>query len=1239
VSGPTRGGKGGRTAALAALFLLSGATALVYEVSWTRRLVLLVGSTSTATALLLAAWMLGLALGARLGGPIADRSRSPLRLYAALEAGAAGAALVLPFLLDAAGGAETLTAAGREPVLFAVAFLLLLVPTSLLGATLPALARAAVEDAATAGTRVGLLYAANTLGAVAGALLAGFALVEAFGVDGSARVAVVANLAVAGAAWLLAAREAPRAAADASPPDPDGAPAQGGAGDREPDPEAVRAAVLAAFAAGFVGLAAEVAWTRLLVFTMQGFTAAFSAMLGAFLLGSALGGAWFARVAGRSRRPLALLGWAQVGAAVAAAGTLALLYRHHGLVLWLRGAVAVFDSPRANADLSLVLSALAVLGAPAFFMGGVFTASVRAATGGLGDLGARVGRLYAANTVGAVLGSLFAGFVAVPLIGARGTAAAVAGISLLASLPTFAASGRVEGTVRRLDGRNGLRLVAALAAGVLVVLGRPAEPMILRSEVFLGPRGRENVLVAAREGKAGVASVVDNRRNGFRSLYTDEFLAASTEGRYRYMRMLGHIPVVLAEDPRRVLVMAFGTGTTAGSLSTHPSVERIDVVEISPEVLEVAPLFASVNRNVLDRVGKPGRPEVRVHVDDARRFVLGSRERWDVITLEPLLPYTPGAVHLYTKEFYALCRERLAPGGAMCQWFPIHAMSSEDFRALAASFVEVFPESSLWFVEETAALVGTAGPGPQPLPVKRSAERLAAPGPREDLEAGRLDDLAQWWSFRVCGGKALREWIGGPRPARAMVDEHPDIEFHPVPARALTTYFYDNLVAALDLMEKSDLAAEADLTGLAPAEAAAFRERLRAASEATAAYMDGRASEDRFGFEASHTRLAKGAAEIARHERAAAEALVTAVRRYGDALRANPRDRITADRWRNVETLRLLNAARALLHQGKAEEAATTYREAAEVGSPWNRDEAWIGLGRALLRAGKPVAAREALERAVAIYPGGREAQAFLGEALVALGRPGEARAWFERAYEGGSGPADEDPATREARAAAAKAERVEPAGSGGGGAAPTEGEMRAALAEALDEAVGPKGERRDAARARLRGAKGAEAEVLRALLDSDVALARDGARPGTEHVRALSRLAAADDPRLAESARAVVARAWSDPLLQNYAVDFAAQSAGAAALAALLDPDSVSSPQTRARAADRLALHREAKSVDALLGGLEDPDPAVRTSALAALFQLTGRKDFDPDAPEAARRAALAVLREWWSGARTSWK
>ncbi len=1221
---------GGRRAALALLFLLSGATSLVYEVSWTRRLVLLVGSTATASSLLLAAFMLGLALGARLGGPWADRSRNPLRLYAWLEAAAAGTALLLPLAMDLLGGAPALTGAGREPILFAAAFLLLLVPTTLLGATFPALVRAAVTDTAAVGSRVGLLYAANTLGAVAGALAAGFFLVEALGVDGSARAAVAVNLLVAVAAGVLSL-------------EPGGAPAVAAADPAESDPPPApavdlrRAAMAAAFLGGFAGLAAEVAWTRLLVFFLQGFTAAFAAMLGAFLLGSAAGSWWFGRVAERSRRPLLVLAGLQGAAGVAVAASLLVLRGQYDVVQALRGALAWFDAPSANHHLVLLVGALVVVGPPAFFMGGIVPAAVRTVAGGLGDLGAHTGRVYFANTLGAVGGALAAGFVGLPLLGAGWTAAALAGVAVGAAAWTLRAHLRAEGS------GAGRRPVAVLAGGAalaaaLLALAAPGEPTLLRSQVFRGPRGRENVLLDWREGRTGTASVVRNRRNGYTSLYTDEFLAASTEGRYRYMRMLGHIPVVLAEDPARVLVMAFGTGTTAGSLSTHPSLERLDIVEISGEVLDVAHHFASVNRGVLERAGSGGRPEVRVFQDDARRFVLASPDLYDVITLEPLLPYTPGAVHLYTREFYELCRRRLSPGGAMCQWIPVHAMSGGDFAMLTRSFTDVFPETSLWFVEETVALVGTVGP--QGLPVARSRDRLAAPGPREDLEAGRLDDLAQWWSFRVCGPGPLARWLERAG-AEAMTDEHPLIEFHPVPSFALTTFLHDNLVVALDMADDADRAggpSDVDLAGLTPAEAAGFRERYAAARAATLAFMDGRASEDSFQFHAAHTRLERDAATLAVHRRRAEEALRTAVGRYAAALSLNPRDRIVADRWRSVETVRLLNEGRARLAGGDAGAALEAYRAAVDVGTPWNADEAHVGVARAWLDLGRPVAAREALDAALAIHDGNRDAQALMGRALVALGRPRAARPWFERAYEGGSGPADEDTALRNARRAADEAREPDP--QSGGVPPAAEAEAEAALREALAEVAGADGQRRERALAVLREGRERRAPALDRLLAPQRAAALDEALAPEERVRALSILAAAGDPTLSGAVLSLARGAAGDRALARAAADVAAEARDPVPLAALLADRRSIPAATRERAADHLASLHDPRSVDAVLDGMEDPEEAVRTAAYAAFFRLTERKEgFDPAAPAASRSPALAAFRAWWAGARGTWK
>jgi tetratricopeptide (TPR) repeat protein len=473
-----------------------------------------------------------------------------------------------------------------------------------------------------------------------------------------------------------------------------------------------------------------------------------------------------------------------------------------------------------------------------------------------------------------------------------------------------------------------------------------------------------------------------------------------------------------------------------------------------------------------------------------------------------------------------------------------------------------------------------------------------------------------------------------------MTDEHPDLEFRPLPEGSLMTFLHDNLVVALDLRDQEGTGEGMDLEGLGEREAAAFPARYAAASAATAAAMDARASLELVTYHGSLGRLASDPAAMARHDREAEEALRAAVRRYGDALQANPRDRIVRDSWSNVETLRLTNGGRALLRQGRPDGAEEAYAAAVAVGTPWNADEAWTGLGRARLRRGRAVAAREALERALALFPGNRDAQALLGEALVALGRPGEARGWFERAYEGGSGPADEDAATREARDAAMRAEASAGGGAGEGGPAAREDrEVRAALAGALEEAAGPPGPLRDRAAERVRGAKGREAEVLAELLGPHRRTVLDPAAPGPERVRSLSLLAAARDPGLGDLALALPpALAAEGPYAAAF-VDALAEAGEVPGLAGLLDPARGAPPAVRARAADRLAGIRDPRSVDAALAALEDPEASVRTAALAALFRLAGWKEFDPDAPAGARRAAAAALRERWTRARPAWR
>ncbi len=776
----------------AILFFLSGATALAYEVAWTRHLVLVFGNTTRAVALILAAYMLGLALGAEVGGRVADRTRRPGLLYGAAEALIGLYALAFPALVAGVRALYLSMESAATPLLFVGAFVLLLVPTFLMGATLPLLVRATVDDPTRTGAAVGRLYGANLLGAVVGTMATGFWLMEAAGVMGATRWAAGVNVAIAVAAGVMWRRGGvPLVAKPIEEPTAGTVPLRADAL-RGMDPPA-QAALVAVFAGGFVGLAAEVLWTRLLTFTLQGFTYTFSAMLATFLLGLALGGLVFGARAAKTEHPERTLARLMLAIGVAAAAVLVAMTFHYPLTakLW-----RLVDSMNPKGGLQgkhivqLLLASAVVMLPPAFLMGGVFPLAAAAYRRGLGDLGARIGRLYAVNTIGCVLGSLVAGFLLAPLLGLTWSAAAMSFAALAAGAVLLARNG--ETSPRRWT----IAIVAAAASAALLVVARPDVPFLTRSHVFAGEKARENVLVDSRSGQVCQVSVVANERERYSLLYTDEFEAAGTKPEYRYMRLLAHLPVAIAQDPSRVLVICFGTGTTAGSVSTHAAVKRLDIVEISPEVLAVADSFRAVNHDVLHGAGR-GDLDVAVHVDDGRNFVLRSRESWGVITLEPLMPYTPAAIHLYTQDFYRECAPRLAPGGVMCQWIPLQGMSGDDFKKLVAAFTAVFPDSAAFFVDGAVALIG--GNEPMKLPYAQIAERLGDPAARADLSAVDFDDPVRALATFVAGAEELRAFVDGVEP---VTDERPVLEFHPIPPRVLLKHLWENLQAMHALRER-----------------------------------------------------------------------------------------------------------------------------------------------------------------------------------------------------------------------------------------------------------------------------------------------------------------------------------------------------------------------------------------------------------------------------------------------------
>ncbi|HEX5136713.1 MAG TPA: fused MFS/spermidine synthase [Planctomycetota bacterium] len=724
--------------------LLSGFTALVYEVVWARRLALVLGSATSAASAVLSAFMFGLAAGALLVGWRADASRRPLRWYGVLEIGIGVYALAFDSLLDVAGGLLA-----REPWL--CSFVLLSLPAALMGGTLPVLARAA-SDTTQRGTRAfGSLYGVNTLGAVLGALLAGVVLLEAFGLSGATRFAAVLNIVLGVGFWAIAMLAGDRSVYVAD----EEAPPAKALGDAEPG------ILLAFFLAGFAALGLEMAWFRLLVYFLEGFTIAFGLMLAAYLLGlgaGALGGTTLALLAKNPRRLLARILLVE---AVLALATLLFVTPLGDALEAMRRHYTEKDAVDSAYAMRLFWTALVVV-LPATFCAGMLMPVVARIT--LADretIGLHTGVVYAASTFGAVLAPPVVAFLLLPALGVPKTIAALGAVLLLAGTAVAFARGLREWAFA--GGAAVVFVVLCLAAGL-------GTPLVERSHVFRS--GKPRRLLHAEAGTVCDVVVVEEVPDATRRLYLDGFSAAETGSHYAYMRMQGHLPVLLHPDPERVLVIAFGTGTTAGAVACHPEVKEIVCVEIEPEVFEAAPFFEKANRKVL------ADKRVERVVADGRAYVRQDG-KFDVITLEPLMPYTPGAVHFYTREFYDLARAALKPGGICCQWIPPQGVSGADFKMLVKSAVAAFPHVSLWYFPHAVLVLGTdAEPRVDP---QQLVARVNTADVLEDLRFAAVEDAPHLLAAHVVSGAALRSALEDVAP---MTDDRPDLEFRPL-ARGL----------------------------------------------------------------------------------------------------------------------------------------------------------------------------------------------------------------------------------------------------------------------------------------------------------------------------------------------------------------------------------------------------------------------------------------------------------------------
>jgi spermidine synthase len=694
------------------LFIGSGCSALIYEIVWFQLLQFVIGSSAVSLGVLLGTFMGGMCLGSLLLPRLISGRRHPLRVYAVLELGIGVFGLLILFGVPLVGRLYVeIVGHGLADILLrgAVCALCLLPPTLLMGATLPAVARS-VESTPRGMSWLGFFYGGNIAGAVVGCLLAGFYLLRVHDVATAAYVAAAVNAAVAllglGLAEL-APYEQPAAAPHPQPLSP------GGRGEnREPLPPRGRGAgvrgapgawlVYVAIAlSGMAALGAEVVWTRVLSLLLGGTVYTFSIILAVFLVGLGLGSSIGAFLARSGSRPRLLLGGCQLLLAAAIAWTAYMVTE--SLPKWpvqpsLSTSLSTSEAFWLSFQLDMVRCLWAVLPATVLW-GASFPLALAAVAAPGQDPGRLTGGVYAANTAGAIVGALGSSLF---LIGHKGTQVseqvliAVSAAAAVLALVSWLWPSRTKtqddesGWLPILVGAPLVLVVAVLAAYQLAhtVPGIPGD---------LVAYGRQ---AAARRGEAEIKYVGEGLNSSVAVTLGDGHLNFHVSGKVeasgrpedmRLQRMLGHLSALVHPHPRSVLIVGCGAGVTAGSFVPHPDVERIVICEIEPLVPQVvATYFAKENHNVLHD------PRVEVVYDDARHFVLTTREKFDVITSDPIHPFVKGSAALYTTEYFELCKRRLNPGGVVTQWVPLYESDADTVRSEFATFFDAFPDGTVW---------------------------------------------------------------------------------------------------------------------------------------------------------------------------------------------------------------------------------------------------------------------------------------------------------------------------------------------------------------------------------------------------------------------------------------------------------------------------------------------------------------------------------------------------------------
>ena len=751
------------------LFFLSGFTALVYQIIWMRQLSLFFGSDVYATTITLGTFMGGLSLGSYISGLVGDNLKKPILVYGIIEILIAISAAMFPLVIFGMDGIfrsiyqdyffdQSLI---YHLFRFLISILTLLIPTIFMGATLPLLIREFADKKNTLGEKVAFFYSINTLGALIGTVVAGFVLIQIAGIKISTTIMIITNLAI-GFLAIIFNYIKPNRNLDLDSKN-----------SNLQDQKVIsykfesNYILFSTFLTGMGALALEVVWTRILVKSFSGTTHSFSIMLACFLLGIFLGSKKISKELNNNNYPIITLFKLQLWLAASVALLAPITYlapNIFGNLTWVLTSFTKGNFAVSSIAAQFFVASLLIM-VPTTLLGASFPVAVKTYIYNFKFRARGTGNVYAFNTLGAVIGSFLGGFILLPNFGTRFSLIVIALLFFISAFVLIKLIKKIENYSNLLKFQKIIPIFLFLLSFIAISIMPNKTVVNYNMQKNSNPK-----IIYHNDGVAHTIDIVESDEGNIIMMVNGNIEADTTYIQRRHFILKAHLPILLHEKVDEVAVVGLGLGITLQSLLNNPLVKNVSLIELSPEMIKAHQQNPKISNNVLEN------PKLKIIVDDARNYMNMSKQKFDVITADPIHPRITGVGYLYTKEYYEILKRKLKNDGIVLQWMPMYRISKKSFNVALKTFVDVYPNSSFWYVRGHGLLVGSQNP--ISLDYETFSSRFNKIEIKKDLESINIKTPEDFLAHMLMDKKSILSYLRDQNETINNTDDNAYLEFH-----------------------------------------------------------------------------------------------------------------------------------------------------------------------------------------------------------------------------------------------------------------------------------------------------------------------------------------------------------------------------------------------------------------------------------------------------------------------------